>query len=63
MQIDNIAIQNYVLLLSLCINKRNEYDFFSKEYNIIDNIITRYFEHKSVEKLRSEMLDNSHLFL
>lgn|GEM_PF-5632613 len=63
MQIDNIAIQNYVLLLSLCINKRNEYDFFSKEYNIIDNIIARYFEHKSVEKLRSEMLDNSHLFL
>ena len=64
MQVDNFLInQSAVELIALCIQKRNELERFSEEYDILDNIITHYFEHKSVEKLRSEMLDNSHLFL
>ena len=64
MQIDNFLInQSDVELIALCIQKRNELERFTEEYDILDNIITHYFQHIDIEKLRIEIGNNSELFL
>lgn len=64
MPVKKSMLDEYSLkLINECYESRNKYDKFSEEYDTIDYIITRFFEHKNLEVMRNEMLKNAELFL